>query len=421
MRTQLLAAVLLLSGAAEAASLPDSLGCANYLEAKEPDAACDAAIAAATDPHVKSVLLFRRTYMRDAGRNFADNDSAIADLTEAIRLDSSNYSAYRERAYVYNEVGEAAKAKADLDLLAATISNEPGVYDERAFSRFDLGDLPGVLDDRNKAIALGGASVSRLVARARALMWLGRFDEASQDIKAAGDMAGQDPDQRKTVDWADKELNRWTTTSSDAAAGAQACLHPRSDADYRTDTFIGDCTTVFLTARNNADKGWALTDRATALELWMQDRSVGLDDFIIAASIDPEDPDWQFNLGSCLAAIGRYRQAMPHLNFAVARKPSGVAYAARANARYGLGDVKGALEDAKRSLETGANVVALTVLGDIAYEQLKDEKAAKDNWLAAYRAGDEDDGLKARLAKVGVSWPPSPNQLAEPAKPGNTK
>ena len=51
------------------------------------------------------------------------------------------------------------------------------------------------------------------------------------------------------------------------------------------------------------------------------------------------------------------------------------------------------------------NELALTVLGDLALNDLHDAKAAKEYWMGAYHLGDHDDGLMARLKSVGVDDP----------------
>jgi tetratricopeptide (TPR) repeat protein len=428
MRTRLLVAVLLLScpSIGEAApQFPDPAGCANYREIKTgvADSECDAAIASETDPRAKSMMLFRRAYIKDATGNFANYDSAIADLTEAIRLAPDNSAAFHERGYIEIELGEADKAAADLDMSIKLAPDEPSGYDERALARFMLGDLQGQLEDRDQALKLAPGDFVRLVVRARSLMWLGRFDDASLDIQKAEDIAKEsgDAERLKSIDELDKDFKRWTTKSDNADEGRRACIDARQESDFLKGTFIGDCTRAFLTAATNGEKAEALTNRASGLELWKQSRAAALDDARIAAAIDPANPDWQFNLGSWLVAVGRDREALPHLELAIAKKPTSFAYATRAEANYDLGDARAAFADAKKSVEIEPNELALTVLGDLVYEKLKDQKAAAEYWLDAYSLGDRDDGLKARLAKVGVSWPPSPNLLAAPSKPGNPK
>jgi regulator of sirC expression with transglutaminase-like and TPR domain len=41
------------------------------------------------------------------------SDRAIADFTEAIRLDPKDYYQYRDRALVYDAMGDHARAQAD--------------------------------------------------------------------------------------------------------------------------------------------------------------------------------------------------------------------------------------------------------------------------------------------------------------------
>ena len=64
-------------------------------------------------------------------------------------------------------------------------------------------------------------------------------------------------------------------------------------------------------------------------------------------------------------------------NRAVALKTGFVPLSGRAAAKYNLGDDDGAFADAKASFELKPNVVALTVLGDLALNKLHDPKAAK--------------------------------------------
>jgi tetratricopeptide (TPR) repeat protein len=367
---------------------------------------CDAAIAAETDPQAKSVLLYRRAYIIDAARQASRYDSAIADLSEAVRLYPRNWVAWHERGYLYNEMGWPDKAESDLDAQAQFTPQEPTVYEERALARFMRGNLQGAFEDRDADVRLSPGDPGALDARARALMWLGRFDAARQDADAASALAQKSGD-KNALDFAayvQESLKRWTM-AGDSALAKQTCDGAMSEAAFVAPTFIGDCTRAFLDAKTGKERADALSQRASADELVEQRSSAGMDDFRLAIAFDPDNPERQFNLGSLLQNIGRYREGLRYLDLSLAAKPDAYGFAARAGAKYGLEDYDGAFADAKKSFEMKPNELALTVLGDIDYTQRKDMKSAKLYWMGTYHLGDRDDGLIARLKKVGVDNP----------------
>ena len=351
--------------------------------------------------------------MKDDTGDSARFQSAIDDLIEAIRLAPDNYLAYHERAYLYNETGEPAKAEADLNAQMTFTPASPELYQERALSRFMQGKLVEALQDRNKVVELEPQNPGRYFARARAFLWLGHFDDARHDLETMSELArkADDTQSQERAKELQAEIARWSEVTSDEGIGTQACLHAEKESDYLAETFIGDCTRAFLHAPGAEQRSDALTNRSIGIELWKQDRSAGLDDLRLALAFSPDEADRHFNLGSRLENIGRVREALPHLDIAVSQRPSAWAYAARADAKYQLADVKGAFADARQSVEMKPNELALTVLGDIARNNLKDDKAAINYWKAAYELGDRDDGLKARLESVGLGWPPSAGDL----------
>lgn len=418
MRTILGAACVFIAAtipAIAAPPLPAPQACASYNQPNADATSCDAAIAAESDPQIKSMLLFRRAYMKDAGGDFGKYDDAISDLDKALRLFPGNYAAFHERAYLFNEIGQPAKAEADLDSQAAIEPEEPATYEERALARFLQGKLQGAFEDRDRVAQMRPNNAGARFARARALMWLGRYEEASADLDTAASLAAKSNDGNapKAVAHARADIKRWTTTDA-AADAAKICAAGKDNDDFLKAAFIGDCTLAFFSAKTGSDRADALTQRAIASPLVEQNEFAGLEDLRLALAFDPANPDHMFNLGSNLASIGRSGEALRYLDAAIALKSSYIYFGARAGAKNDLGDAKGAFQDAKKSFELQPNELALTVLGDIAYDTLKDEKMAKSYWLGAYHLGDRDDRLKARLAKLGVGWPPPDDPPAKP-------
>jgi tetratricopeptide (TPR) repeat protein len=405
-----LAIVTVVAGAlSTAAPEPGSNAC-RIDHAKSPAfdvQACDAAIAAQADSHAKALLFEMRAYAKDESGSYTQFQSAMEDLNEALKLDPDLSQALHERAYLENEFGDYALAEKDLDVQAKLTPNQPQVYEERALARFLQGNLQGAFEDRDRETILAPDDAGGRLARGGALLWLGRFAEAEQDI-AAGVALAQKKNDKHALDYAASlkaDLIGWQTPS-DTATAVHNCNTAQTDADFRQNTIIGDCTRAFLYATTNKARADALTQRYTAIELWKQRRDAGLSDLRLAYAFAPENPAHAFNLSSLLASIGRGREALKYVNIAIAQNPDAYGLGERAAIEYDLGDVKAAFMDAKKSFELKPNEIALTMLGDYFFEQKHDTNAAKLYWLGAYHLGDRDDSLKARLEKIGVAWPP---------------
>ena len=122
-------------------------------------------------------------------------------------------------------------------------------------------------------------------------------------------------------------------------------------------------------------------------------------------ALDPANADWLSNLGFTYLNARHSWAALQKFDRSIAIKPGFVAYAGRAGARYNLGDEAGAFADAKASFEIRPNPIALMVLGDLAFEKRHDPKSARLYWMGAYRLGERDDSLTARLKQIGVTDP----------------
>ena len=83
-------AALLASSAPEPPPMPEPAGCADYMRPGTPVDACDEAIAAATDAKEKSVLLYRRAYIKIGRGEYLAYAGTVADLDEAIALFPGN-------------------------------------------------------------------------------------------------------------------------------------------------------------------------------------------------------------------------------------------------------------------------------------------------------------------------------------------
>lgn len=84
---------------------------------------------------------------------------AITDFTEAIRLDPNNREAYVRRAFQYNSQQNYAAALADYDQ-AIRISPSADIYGQRASAHWSLGNREQAFRDADEAIRLDPQNAS---------------------------------------------------------------------------------------------------------------------------------------------------------------------------------------------------------------------------------------------------------------------
>jgi predicted aspartyl protease/tetratricopeptide (TPR) repeat protein len=80
-----------------------------------------------------------------------DTAGAIADLSEAIRLDPKSAQYYRDRSRAYAESNNAAAAERDIDAAIALQPQDPQLLIARAFQRVGRHDTAGALADADAA------------------------------------------------------------------------------------------------------------------------------------------------------------------------------------------------------------------------------------------------------------------------------
>jgi tetratricopeptide (TPR) repeat protein len=194
----------------------------------------------------------------------------------------------------------------------------------------------------------------------------------------------------------------WSQTST---KGAAACGDAEKAGDFKRTNLVGDCTRAFLEATKDEERADALTNRSMAWLMSKADEDAATDDNVVAAGIFPS-ADNLSNLGFGYIRAHHSTAAKWVFDKSIALKPSFVNYSGRASARFNVGDIEGAFEDAKKSNDLQPNDVALTVLGDCFHAKYKSFDKAKVFWIAAYHLGDRDDGLIQRLKDAGVPIPP---------------
>ncbi|HEX6830303.1 MAG TPA: tetratricopeptide repeat protein [Methyloceanibacter sp.] len=92
--------------------------------------------------------------------NLGDNDSAIADLGQALRLDPRNAIAYNNRGFTYNNKGEYDRAIADLDQAIALNPENDTAYNNRGFGYNSKGEYDRAIADLDRALRLNPQNAS---------------------------------------------------------------------------------------------------------------------------------------------------------------------------------------------------------------------------------------------------------------------
>jgi tetratricopeptide (TPR) repeat protein len=373
--------------------------------------ACDAAIAAATEPRLKAELLFRRAYGHNETQDYFEAERA---LQEATRLDPDNVRAWHELSYTENSLGNYPPAEQAADRAIALQPDFAAHYQERAMARHFRGNFEGAYADRDRVARLAPEDPGHAIGRALEGLWLGRFDAAAADLDAAAAHPLQDND-RQALEHARALLRLWRTRSGATDPGA-ACAWPRDNADLLRPGFIGDCSAAFLAETRPAKRAEFLTYRSLAWLSAAQDRQASIADRAVAVALDPENPDMHANFAFASLDSHHSWAAAREFDRALAIRESWAALAGRASAKYNLHDPQGAFADARRSFELHPNELALTVLGDLLHDR-GDDASAKLYWMGAYHLGDRDDGLIARLRAIGVQHPE--NEPAGETRPGS--
>lgn len=114
-----------------------------------------------------------------------DLQAALADLTEAIQLDSARAEAYYQRGNVRFELGDRQGAVADYTEAIALDPRDPAAYVNRGNVRADLGDSQGAVNDYGEALQLNPNLTAAYLNRCLSQSNLDRHQAAIADCNQA--------------------------------------------------------------------------------------------------------------------------------------------------------------------------------------------------------------------------------------------
>jgi Flp pilus assembly protein TadD len=146
---------------------------------------------ACVGPSSRSASLALRAQAQSKAQN-GDYSGAVADATEALRLDPSNAGLYADRGRFRSHVGDDVGALVDLDQALQLDPSTPLTYVERGFSRYRTADYQGAIEDLTQALERNPTDsqfhdqVAALAYNLRALTYEALHDDprATQDWQA---------------------------------------------------------------------------------------------------------------------------------------------------------------------------------------------------------------------------------------------
>lgn len=197
---------------------------------------------------------------------------AIAEYTEAIRLNPRHYEAYYNRGYVYRAgLGDLESARDDYTSALEIKPDLEPALNNRATILTDLGDFDGAVEDFTKAIVLNPREGSLYFNRAQSYEGLGEYRLALEDYNKATELMPDDAgpwDNRGVVH---EQLGEHELALADYGRALELDPQPQTYVNRaltclsikRYEQAIADCTKALELEPEFAD---AYQTRAIALE-----------------------------------------------------------------------------------------------------------------------------------------------------------
>ena len=283
-------------------------------------------------------------------------DKAIADYTQAIRLDPNNTSAYIHRGYVYYAKGDYNRAIADYDQAIKLAPYSKAAYNNRGHVLADKGDLDAAIADYDQALRLDPNFTEAYKNRGNAYYFKNDYDRAIADYNQ---MLRLDPNDagtysiRGAIYFNKNDFDRAIADYTQAIRiypnhatyyyNRGASYHMKGDIDRA----ITDYTQAIRLDPNNAT---AYRNRGAAYNT-KNDFDRAIADFAQAIRLNPNDAEAYGNRGNVYgrkgdidAAIADYTQSIRlNPNDATTYRNRGVSYTIQGDIDHAIADLEAAL------------------------------------------------------------------------------
>ncbi|MEA5556641.1 tetratricopeptide repeat protein [Nodularia spumigena] len=129
---------------------------------------------------------FEKLYQEGLKKYQAGNyQAAVENFTQAIALDSENYSAYNKRGNAFYQLGDYQQAKADTTKAIELNPQNANAYYDRGFALYELGKYKEAISDYTKAIELNSGNAYAYYGRGLALVQMQENRDANEDFSTA--------------------------------------------------------------------------------------------------------------------------------------------------------------------------------------------------------------------------------------------
>jgi tetratricopeptide (TPR) repeat protein len=319
----------------------------------------------------KAFVYTSRGHAYNSKRQFAD---AIADHSEAIRLNPRLSYPFAARGYAYLERGELEKAFVDLTESIRLDPNSDSAYYNRGLLLTRRGEFSDALMDFDEAVRCSPERADRLVARALCYLAMDDFDRAlasfdgaiaAEPSNAIGYLARSnfyarrgdaDKQQRDYQQALSMNPNAGNLSMEVAQWFRQNKSTGRSESDPIFKFYVPNLMSTadphlwsrqFVT--RNAGKNYRelYREASDAYDQGDYEEAIGLNNDILAMSLSPAQVSSSLtNRGNAYAAKGDVYKALRDYDEAVKLNPkSAGAYVDRALVLVRLGDLEGAMKD----------------------------------------------------------------------------
>jgi len=296
-------------------------------------------------------------------------DRAIEDLTQATRLDPNNSVVYGERGTAYAHKGDYDRAIADYTQTLSLDPNNAVAYNNRGGVYNDKGDYDRAIADFNQAIKLNPHYAMPHTNRGNAYTMKGDLDKAIADYTQAIQL---DP-------------NYATTYSNRGSA-----YNDKGDFDRA----IADCTQAIRLDPNYA---MAYLNRGNSY-LNKGDLDQAIADYTQTLRLDPTISRVYSNRSNAYTSKGDFDKAIADCTQAIRLNPNNErAYYNRANAYREMGDYDRSIADYTEAIRINPNYINAYNNRGIAYIMKGDYNRAIADWEVVLRLNPNDANAKQNI------------------------